>query len=138
MLGHFTWNEGTKDVFFAGPTCTFQEPIFIPKEGGKEGEGYVMALLNHLDVLRNDILIFDSLDLAKGPVGAVHLPVKLRLGLHGNFVETRELDEWKERRREGGEVGPQKPATEPLPWQQKLGIGKNGVNGTNGTNGVEH
>ncbi|KAF2178987.1 9-cis-epoxycarotenoid dioxygenase-like protein [Zopfia rhizophila CBS 207.26] len=130
VMGHFEWDTGKKDVYFAGPTCTFQEPIFIPKAGSSvEGEGYLMALLNHLDVLRNDILIFDALNLSQGPLAVVHLPVKLRLGLHGNFVEQRELDEWAERRKEGGEVGPAKAATEPLPWQKKL-MEANEVNGS--------
>jgi carotenoid cleavage dioxygenase len=99
-----------------------------------------MALLNHLDVLRNDILIFDAQNLAQGPLAAIHLPVKLRLGLHGNFVEQKEIDDWAERRRYGGDVGPQEPARGLLSWQRKLkeegGLGSavedelvNGVNG---------
>jgi carotenoid cleavage dioxygenase-like enzyme len=124
-LGHYTWDPndekgiGTEDVYFAGPTVTFQEPTFIPKEGSeKEGEGYLIALVNHLDVLRNDVAIFDALDLAKGPVAVIHLPLKLKLGLHGNFVNQWDIEEWKERRAEDGDVGPVKVATEPLPWQK--------------------
>lgn len=102
-----------------------------------EGEGYLIALLNHLDVLRNDILIFDAQNLAQGPLAAIHLPVKLRLGLHGNFVEQKDIDEWAERRKDGGELGPAMPAKDLLPWQKKLqeeeGLGSaiavNGVNG---------
>ncbi|KAF1966843.1 9-cis-epoxycarotenoid dioxygenase-like protein [Bimuria novae-zelandiae CBS 107.79] len=121
VLGHYEWDTGKKDTWWAGPTCTFQEPVFVPKEGSTaEGEGYLIALLNHLDVLRNDILIFDAQSLSQGPLAAVHLPVKLRLGLHGNFIEKREVDEWKERRKEGGEVGPAEPAKEALPWQKRM------------------
>jgi carotenoid cleavage dioxygenase len=121
VLGHFEWDTGRKDTWWAGPTTTFQEPVFVPKAGSTvEGEGYIMALLNHLDVLRNDILIFDALDIAKGPLAAIHLPVKLRLGLHGNFIEQREIEDWVERRKEGGDVGPAKPAKELLPWQKKM------------------
>jgi len=106
-----------------------------------------MALLNHLDVLRNDILIFDALDVGKGPVAAIHLPVKLRLGLHGNFIEQREIEEWAERRKEGGDVGPARAARGLLPWQRRMvergevsleglrGVGASGVDGVNG-NGV--
>jgi carotenoid cleavage dioxygenase-like enzyme len=125
VLGHYEWESGKKDTFWAGPTCTFQEPVFVPKASPSsarfvEGEGYIMALLNHLDVLRNDILIFDAQHLSQGPLAVIHLPVKLRLGLHGNFVEQKDIDEWSEKRKEGGEVGPAVPAKEVLPWQKKM------------------
>lgn len=136
VMGHFEWNTGKKDTWWAGPTCTFQEPVFVPKAGSTvEGEGYLIALLNHLDVLRNDILIFDAQNLSQGPLAAIHLPVKLRLGLHGNFIEQKELDEWAERRKEGGSVGPAKPAAEPLPWQKKM-MEEGRLNGANGLNGI--
>ncbi|KAK8137756.1 hypothetical protein PG984_001136 [Apiospora sp. TS-2023a] len=123
-LGHYTWDAedegavGQEDVYFAGPTATFQEPSFIPRDGGGEGEGYLIALLNHLDVLRNDIVIFDAQNLAAGPLATLHLPLKLKLGLHGNFVDHRDIEAWNKRREEG--LGPVKVATEPLPWQQKM------------------
>ncbi|KAL1839255.1 hypothetical protein VTJ49DRAFT_1692 [Mycothermus thermophilus] len=144
-LGHYTWSDehyhagdaaqkngtrdevavehegkvGVEDVYFAGPTMTFQEPTFIPREGGGEGEGYLIALLNHLDQLRNDVVIFDAQHLNKGPLAVIHLPLKLKLGLHGNWVDQRDIDDWKQRRAEDGDVGPVKVATEPLPWQKK-------------------
>ncbi|CAI7581841.1 unnamed protein product [Penicillium pancosmium] len=93
------------------------EPTLIPKEGGTEGEGWIIALFNHLDKLRNDIVILDALNVAAGPVAAIHLPFKLRLGLHGNFVDQRDIDEWKKRRATGGDVGPVKAAEKPLKWQ---------------------
>lgn len=123
-LGHYTWDVGDagavgqEDVYFAGPTATFQEPSFIPRDGGGEGEGYLVALLNHLDVLRNDVVIFDAQHLAAGPLATLHLPLKLKLGLHGNFVDHRQIEAWNKRREEG--LGPVKVATEPLPWQQKM------------------
>ncbi|KAL2424190.1 Resveratrol cleavage oxygenase 1 [Exophiala dermatitidis] len=144
-LGHYTWDDRTEDVFFAGPTATFQEPTFIPKENGNEGEGYIIALLNHLDVLRNDIVIFDALHVAKGPLAVIHLPFKLRLGLHGNFVDQRDIAEWQRRRSETGDVGPAQPAREPLPWQVRqrqmeaqngrVGEGTRASNGTSQVNG---
>lgn len=123
-LGHYTWDAedegavGREDVYFAGPTSTFQEPSFIPRDGGGEGEGYLIALLNHLDLLRNDVVIFDAQNLAAGPLATLHLPLKLKLGLHGNFVDHREIEAWNKRREE--ELGPAEVATEPLPWQQKM------------------
>ncbi len=142
-LGHYTWSEehyhtangtngkaeeaktdgakfGLEDVYFPGPTMTFQEPTFIPREGGAEGEGYLIALLNHLDELRNDVVIFDAQKLSQGPVAVIHLPLKLKLGLHGNWVDSRDIEAWQQRRAADGDVGPVQVATEPLPWQKKL------------------
>ncbi|KAH6711459.1 9-cis-epoxycarotenoid dioxygenase-like protein [Leptodontidium sp. MPI-SDFR-AT-0119] len=150
-LGHFTWDEKVRDVYWAGPTTTFQEPVFVPRGAPStsspspssdaepnpeaapvEGDGYLLVLLNHLDELRNDILIFDALELAKGPVAAIHMPFKLRLGLHGNFVDQRDIEAWQKLRKEDGEVGPVRKAERPLKWQ--IAPGKDGgVNGTNGT-----
>jgi carotenoid cleavage dioxygenase len=132
-LGHYRWDDRTKeDVFFAGPTTTFQEPTFIPKQDGGEGEGYLIALLNHLDVLRNDIVILDALDLNKGPLAVIHLPFKLKLGLHGNFVDRRDIVEWQQRRSESGDLGPAQPAKEPLPWQVRQQVNGGPANGDNG------
>lgn len=118
-LGHYTWDKSVKDVFYAGPTMTFQEPAFIPKGTAVEGEGWLIVLLNHLDVLRNDICIFDAQNLAAGPVAVVKLPFALKLGLHGNWVDQSEIKTWQDRRSEGGDVGPAKAAEKPLPWQIK-------------------
>ncbi|KAF5559137.1 beta-carotene 15 15 monooxygenase [Fusarium phyllophilum] len=118
-LAHYTWDERTEDIFWAGSCATFQEPSFIPKKDGGEGEGWLIALLNHLDVLRNDVVIFDAQNLAAGPVATIHLPMKLRLGLHGNFVDQADIEEWQARRQPGGDVGPVRPAEKPLPWQSE-------------------
>ena len=119
-IGHFQWDSKEKDVYWAGPTTTFQEPVFVPRKSDVEGDGYLIMLLNHLDELRNVILVLDALNLAKGPLAVIHLPFKLRLGLHGNFVDQREIDAWQELRKEDGELGPVKAAETPLPWQQAL------------------
>ncbi|SCO22806.1 related to lignostilbene dioxygenase [Fusarium fujikuroi] len=118
-LAHYTWDERMEDIFWAGSCATFQEPSFIPKKDGAEGEGWLIALLNHLDVLRNDVVIFDAQNLAAGPVATIHLPMKLRLGLHGNFVDQADIEEWQARRQPGGDVGPVRAAEKPLPWQSE-------------------
>jgi carotenoid cleavage dioxygenase-like enzyme len=92
-ISHFRMDTKKEESWFAGPTCTIQEPSFIPREGDGEGEGWIIALLNHLDVLRNDIVILDAQDVQKGPVATIHLPLKLKLGLHGNFVAQGEIEE---------------------------------------------
>ncbi|KAI0180155.1 carotenoid oxygenase [Hypoxylon sp. FL1284] len=141
-MAHYTWSAdggaGAEDVSFAGPTATFQEPVFIPRDGGAEGEGYLAALKNNLDELRNDVVIWDALDLAGGPLATLHLPLRLRLGFHGNFVDHHDIEAWQRRR--AGDLGPVRPAKEPLPWQkafvaaqqqqQNGHVNGNGVNGS--------
>jgi carotenoid cleavage dioxygenase-like enzyme len=130
-MGHFTWDKKVNDIYFGGPTQTFQEPTFIPKKNGGEGEGWIICLLNHLDVQRNDIVIFDAQNFAPGPIAIVHLPFSLKLGLHGNWVDQGDIKAWDARRAEGGDLGPVKAAEKPLPWQiQQQEKKTNGVNGT--------
>jgi len=127
-------------VYWAGPRSTFQEPTFIPKERGAEAEGWLIALVNRLDVLRNDIVILDALNLKKGPLATVYLPFKLRLGLHGNFVDQRDIADWEARRSRAGDIGPVKPAEQPLPWQ--LGVQQTAFPSADavapGINGTDH
>ena len=140
-IGHYTWNERSEDIYWAGPRATFQEPTFIPKEDGAEGEGWIIALVNCPDILRNDIVILNALNVAAGPVATIHLPIKLRLGLHGNFVDQRDIEAWQTRRAPGGDVGPVKPAEKPLQWQtealETTNMPRtNSHSGLNGHNGV--
>ncbi|OJD31432.1 carotenoid oxygenase [Diplodia corticola] len=138
-LAHLAWDHlSARDSYWAGPRATFQEPTFVPRRGvaaaeaeaeEAEGEGYVVALVNRLDELRNDVVIMDARDLARGPLATVRLPLKLKLGLHGNWVDAREIEEWTERRREGGVVGPARGAERPLPWQVRLMEAEGGVDG---------
>ncbi|TKA78910.1 hypothetical protein B0A55_03918 [Friedmanniomyces simplex] len=111
-LGHYTWSGQTEDL---------------------------IALVNQLDVLRNDIMIFDALHLSAGPVATIRLPFKLKLGLHGNFVDHADIAEWEALRRRAGGIGPVKPAERPLPWQLAMnGTASNGQSGRNCVNGLSH
>ncbi|KAJ6114902.1 hypothetical protein N7486_000680 [Penicillium sp. IBT 16267x] len=116
-LGHYRWDDRSEDVLWAGPRATFQQPTFIRRNGGREGEGWINALVNRLDVLRNDVVIVDVGNLARGPMATIHLPVKLRLGLHGNFIDHRDFLECGQRRVPDGDFGPIQAAERPLDWQ---------------------
>ena len=58
--------------------------------------------------------------MARGPVATIHLPLKLKLGLHGNFVEQSGIEEWAKRRSNAGDLGPVRLAEQPLLWQERL------------------
>ncbi|XVQ07133.1 carotenoid oxygenase family protein [Spirillospora sp. CA-255316] len=66
---------------------TFQEPVLVPRsDDAPEGDGYLLALANNWTTMLNDRVILDSTDLAAGPLATLHLPLRLRSGIHGTWV----------------------------------------------------
>lgn len=136
VLMHYNWETKQEDSWWPGPCTTMQEPVFCPKSNDSpEGDGYIISLLNRLDELRNDIAIFDAQNIAQGPMALVHLPIKFKLGFHGNWVNQQEIDTFNELRKTGGKIGPVEAAKSPLPWQLNAGR-ENGTNGTKSTTQV--
>ena len=128
-LGHFNWETGKQDIWFAGPTSTVQEPVFIPRSKvAEEGDGYLMGLVNRLDEMRNDLVILDTkVGFERGPIAVIRLPLKLKIGLHGNFVPYDEIEAWRERTGDNKKFEMRK-----MPhWRAEV----NAVNGMNGVNG---
>jgi carotenoid cleavage dioxygenase-like enzyme len=78
---------GKADTWFAGDTSSTQEPVFAPKSAtAPEGEGYVMGIVNRRAENRSDLVILDAQRMAEGPVATVKIPVRLKYGIHGNWV----------------------------------------------------
>ena len=48
-------------------------------------------ICNRLEDHNSDLLIFDALEIEKGPVATVHVPIRLRFGLHGNFARSEDI-----------------------------------------------
>ncbi len=95
-LAHFDLDRpvgaGRSSLFYAGDDSAVQEPIFVPRPGSsQEGDGYVLVLVNRLSELRNDLLILDARDFAAPPLAVIRLPIRLRNGLHGNWVDAQAL-----------------------------------------------
>ena len=83
---------GMADTWFAGDTCSTQEPVFAPKSASSpEGVGYVMGIVNRRAEHRSDLVILDAQNMAAGPVATVKLPVRLKYGIHGNWVPSMRL-----------------------------------------------
>ncbi|KAF9630327.1 putative lignostilbene dioxygenase protein [Lasiodiplodia theobromae] len=83
---------GEASVYFPGPKHAVQEPVYIPKEGAaEEGDGYVLFLVNNYGEMSSELHLVDTADFSK-PQAIIKLPLKLRAGLHGNWVPKQELD----------------------------------------------
>lgn len=90
LLSHIDVTTKKTESWFADSQTCFQEPIFIPKsEDAPEGEGYVVALANRLVEQTTDLVILDAQHMDEGPIATVHLPVRLRMSLHGNWVPAK-------------------------------------------------
>lgn len=90
-LGHFSYDGRKLEKYFPGKTHLVQEPVFIPRPGEKrEGDGWVMCLVNNYGTMSSELHIVDTRDFAK-PQAVIYLPVRLRAGLHGNWVDAEEL-----------------------------------------------
>lgn len=87
LLGHVDHATGRASTWWTGKTTTLQEPAFVPRPGSTaEGDGYLLAVANRLDENRSDLLMFDALHIADGPIAIARLELRLRGGLHGNWT----------------------------------------------------
>jgi carotenoid cleavage dioxygenase len=83
---------GAEQHWWAGPSSTLQEPCFIPRsKHAPEGDGWIVQVCNRLDEKRSDLLLFDSLEIEKGPIARIQVPIRLRFGFHGNFARSEEI-----------------------------------------------
>jgi len=84
---HLDMQTGKTKSYWVGDTSSTQEPIFVPKSAtAAEGEGYVMGVVNRRAEHRSDLLIFDAQRIDEGPIATVKIPVRLKYGIHGNWV----------------------------------------------------
>jgi carotenoid cleavage dioxygenase-like enzyme len=76
----------TEHSAWAAPLGSFvQSPAYVPDPQG--GDGWVVAFLQHRD--RTEIVVFDALDLAKGPVAVAGAPgLKQSFQVHSGYIDS--------------------------------------------------
>ena len=83
---------GAEQHWWCGPVSSLQEPCFVPRSANAaEGDGWIVQVCNRLDEHRSDLLLFDALDIEKGPIATIAIPIRLRFGLHGNFARSADI-----------------------------------------------
>ncbi len=92
-IGLVDFATGKQSAWWAGPQSICQEPCFVPRSpNAPEGDGYLIALVDNLASNYSDLVVFDALDIEKGPIGRAKLPIRLRSGLHGNWADANQLN----------------------------------------------
>ena len=91
-ITHYDLATGKEQSWWCGPDSALQEPAFIPRSAqSAEGDGWLIALVDNHHTNYSDLCLFDALDVATGPVMRAKLPIRLRQGLHGNWVPAAKL-----------------------------------------------
>lgn len=85
-IAHIDFKTGKRVVHQFARGDVPGEPIFVPKsEGAVEGEGWLVALVYRGADDRSDFVVFDAMDVGKGPIGVAELPRRVAFGFHGNW-----------------------------------------------------
>jgi carotenoid cleavage dioxygenase-like enzyme len=79
-------------TYFAGPTHTLGEPVFVPRRAGSpEGDGYLIGVASNFRDMRSELVIADAQRLGAGDLARVILPFRLGPQVHGNWLPAAAL-----------------------------------------------
>jgi len=79
--------RGTVEAHEFGRDAAVGEGVFAPSAPDSgEDEGYVMAFVHNPERGASDLVILAAQDFTADPVATVHLPARVPLGFHGNWI----------------------------------------------------
>jgi carotenoid cleavage dioxygenase-like enzyme len=91
MLSRLEVKSGKMTNLFAGPARTIQEHVHIPSS--KLGhEGYLVYIVDRHDENQAELHVTEAQHLDKGPIARILVPLRLRSGVHANWVPARALE----------------------------------------------
>lgn len=90
-VAHLNEANGKLNFWYAGPDSAPEEPIFVPRAGAPEGEGWILTIVGRRAENRTDLVILDAQNIAAGPVATVKMPFRIHEGFHGIWVGEKEL-----------------------------------------------
>lgn len=72
-----------------GPGRSCGEAGFVPRSAdGAEDDGWYLTLVHDRATDLSELVVLDASAPDQGPVASVHLPTRVPLGFHGNWVPT--------------------------------------------------
>lgn len=85
-VAHHDHQTNKKEVYVLNKEDAVGEPVFIPSSNeAEEGDGYLITLAYRGIENRSDLLIFNAMDVASGPIATAQLPHRIPYGFHGNW-----------------------------------------------------
>jgi carotenoid cleavage dioxygenase len=80
-------DKGTTEAWDPGAGCVPGEAVFVPAEGAvAEDDGWLLTYVYDAATDSSDLVVLAAQDVAAGPVARVHLPQRVPVGFHGNWV----------------------------------------------------
>lgn len=85
-LARFDFETGKRQMHTLAQGDVVSEPVFVARTAAAaEGDGWLLAVAWRAQENRSDLLVYDALDLAAGPVALARLPHRVPFGFHGNW-----------------------------------------------------
>ncbi|MGA2392720.1 MAG: carotenoid oxygenase family protein [Candidatus Lustribacter sp.] len=84
-LRKFDLRDGTTSEHRFGAGCVPGEMVFVPGAAGEDA-GWMMGYVYDAARDGSDLVVLDAANIAAPPVAVVHLPVRVPLGFHGNWI----------------------------------------------------
>jgi len=81
---------GTQTTYAPGRRCTVQEHVHIPSRTPGH-EGYLAFVVDLHDQMLSEVQVLEAQHLEKGPIARIKMPLRLRVGVHGNWVHAENL-----------------------------------------------
>ena len=86
-LYRYDLQTGTRQEHHYGPAGLTSEVIFVPRnKTSAEDDGWLLSYVYDLEQERSDLVILNAQDIEGEPQAIVHLPVRVPLGFHGNWI----------------------------------------------------
>ncbi|WP_426572014.1 carotenoid oxygenase family protein [Aquihabitans sp. McL0605] len=81
--------NGGREIIDFGPGQTAGEAVFVPRhQTAAEDDGWYLTLVTDVAHGTSELVVLDASAPTEGPVARVHIPARIPLGFHGNWVPT--------------------------------------------------
>jgi carotenoid cleavage dioxygenase-like enzyme len=88
------FDAGTKESYAYGPGRFGMEAVFVPRTpDASEDDGWLMTYVTDMRTKTADVVILPAQDLQAGPVATIHIPHRVPIGFHGNWIPDAELEQ---------------------------------------------
>ncbi len=86
-IAHVDLATGKRNEHRLGEGDLTSEPVFVPRTADSdEGDGWLTAVVWRAQDNHSELLVFNALDIAHGPIATAAVPRRVPFGFHGNWV----------------------------------------------------